>query len=344
MLNMIELLKYDRVKGMIEMIRGRIIPILVFVIIIAAAFAGCGDESAEVEGALLKMKMPGEDFIVTDMAYSQEKGLQISGFTESESHKITASAWNYGKDKEWEKGFEKAFSCEDGKEMEAQMFWSSDCGFVVPYTWKEGSAVSPKLEEEFYYVNPEGNVKKQHASGLSGINNLIFTSRGKAYWTDFTDFSLKRCDFLKEATPEEIKLSGVRKVSRIAYSGNYLYILGFEGDAALYDVKKEKELPCSETLLMLSKELFDTELAGNEFTFAPYIDENRKEVLYYIDHTGLWKYENGEKARLLDGEAEGFAENTYFTDMVVKDENTIFIKLFKSNDGLIEQEILQYSV
>ncbi len=322
--------------------RKRIIGIISFVFVIAAAFAGCGDESAEVKGTVLKM--PEEDFIATDIAYSQAKGLQISGFTKSESHKITASAWNYGKDKEWEKGFEKAFSCEDGKEMEAQMFWPSDCGFVIPYTWKEGSAVSPKLEEEYYYVNPEGDVKKLHADGLSGINNLIFTSREKAYWTDFTDFSLKRCDFLKEETPEEIKLSGVRKVSRIAYSGNYLYILGFEGDAALYDVKKEKELPCSETLLMLSKELFDTELAANEYSFAAYIDENRNEVLYYIDDTGLWKYENGEKKKLLDGEAEGFAENTYFTGMAVKDENTIFINLFKSNDGLIEQKILQYSV
>lgn len=118
------------------------------------------------------------------------------------------------------------------------MHWSSDCGFVIPYTWEVGEAGSPELEEEYYYVNSEGYIKKLHTDGLSGINHMVFTSRGKAYWTDFTEFSLKRCDFLQGKAPEKTPLSGVGKTSRIAYAGNDLYILGFEGDAALYDVKK----------------------------------------------------------------------------------------------------------
>jgi len=290
------------------------------------------------------LNIPEENFIITDLVYSQKRGLQVSGFTKPEPHKMTVSVWNHTDDGEWEREFEKNFNCDNELEIEGQIYWSLDSGFMIPYTWKTGSADSSNLKEEYYYVNRKGNLEKLPTKGFSGISNMIFAGEDRVYWKDFMEFSLKRWNCESGAVPKKVKLSGVKKVSRIAYAGDLLYVLGFNQDVALYNLKIEKEIPGSENLIMLAKDLFYTERAGNDFAFAPYIDENEKEILYYIDNTGLWKYQNGEKTRLISDDEEAFGENTFFTGIAVKDEKTIFINLFNSKDGVIKEEILRYDL
>jgi len=320
-----------RKKGIIGMIS---------VMVMAAVFTGCSGEEAGFKKTCLRI--PEENFIVTDLAYERERGLQISGFTKTEARKIAVSVWNYRDDEAWGRAFEKSFTCEEGKEIEGQIYWSSGRGFVIPYAWELDNDENSKLEEEYYYINREGELKKLPPREFSGISNLIFAGEDWAYWKDFMEFSLKRWNCGSEAAPEKVELSGVKKVSRMACAGDYLYLVGFDGNAALYDVKEEREITGSENLAMMAEALFDTGLAGNDFAFAPYIDENGKETLYYIDRTGLWKYQNGEKSRLIDGILEGFGRDTCFTAMAVKDEKTIFVTLFKSEEGIIKEETCRY--
>lgn len=94
----------------------------------------------------------------------------------------------------------------------------------------------------------------------------------------------------------------------------------------------------------MAKDLMEAGLAANEFAFTVYIDENKKETLYYVDYTGLWKYRNGEKEELISGSTADFDEETYFTNMAVKDENTVFIDLFTSREGLNYTETLKYDL
>lgn len=323
--------------------RKRII-VISFILVIAVSLASCSDEKNS-ESRKTILNLPDESFIITDLEYSQEKGLQVSGFTKAGPHSMTVSVWNYKDNGKWEQEFQKDFSCNPERKIEGQIYWSSNVGVIIPYTWTSDDTNSGELKEEYYYINTNGDPEKLRTKGLSGISNMVFTNKDEAYWRNFEKGSLKKWNFQQGTTPEEIKLAEVNLVNRIAYADDCLYILGFEGDAALYDVKKEQEIPCTENLMTLSEELFATDdIGGNEFAFVPYADEDQHEILYYIDNTGLWEYRDGKKTKLLDGIEEEFGEKTYFIDIVVKDEKTIFIALLRSDNGILTEDLWQYDL
>ncbi len=319
------------------------------IFIISVLFAACdgGNENEDAAVRKTNLNIPEENFIVTDMEYSKEKGLQVAGYRNSSDQAMTVSVWNYTDDEKWEMEFKKEFSCGENQAIEGQIYWSSNGGFLIPYTYELDNPASIKdleLKNEYYYINKRGTVKKISQDGIDGIDNPVFVGEDKLYWRNWLDFTLIEWNPKQNSAPQKVKLSAVQKVHRIAYAGDYLYVLGSAEDVALYNVKNGEEEQGSANLEQMAKDLMEAGLAANEFAFTVYIDENKKETLYYVDYTGLWKYRDGEKEELISGSTADFDEETYFTNMAVKDENTVFIDLFTSREGLNYTETLKYDL
>ena len=309
-----------------------------FALLFMTVVTGCSGGEKHVDAEWLEL--PEEDFIVQNLDYSKEEGLLVSGYTKPGAGTVIAATWTYH-DNKWNRVFQKKFSCDEKHEIECTVYGSSKGTFLSVYTWDTdddtSSVLDLKLDYEYYYVGPDGETEKVGPEGFAGIAEMLFTEEDDLYWVNYVTGKLSVWDPHKRENPVQIELSEVKKIHSQEYVGDYIFAVDFAADAIVYDTRAKTERTADENLMMLSRDLYDTELAGNDFCFAAFIDEDQNEIFYYADkENGVWQYRNGEKKQLLTGEEAGFTADTRFNDMAVKDEKTINLSLYKSENGIIE--------
>lgn len=324
--------------------RGKIYLTTACVILCLSCFLiGCtGQDEKNTKIIRTEIPYPAEEFVITNLVYEEDTGVQVAGFERTSPTEVMLSAWIYTEEKEWVRRFERRFFCNNKQRIEADMYWDSGQGFLLPYTWNEGDAMDDSLVYEVYYVSSNGETMALDESVFSSMSNAIFLPGRVAYWIDNPEFSLMRWNAVKNGAPKKIELTSVKQVDKMAYANGKLYILGFEGDATIYDITTEKELPASPSLTQCSEDVDLAGLAANEFIFGVFQGEET-ELLFYIDESGIYKYENGEKIQLLDGSSAGFGAEPRFDNIAVKNQNTIILDYFNIEGAEAELKLCIYT-
>lgn len=299
------------------------------------AFTGCSDGKDLCK--VTELNNPYEDYIITDLDYSDEKGLQVAGFQKNNASEILASVWSYDKNCEWIKEYEKIFTCSKDKQIEALIFWSDNSGFFVPYTWK---FESDPFEEKYYYVNSDGTEKRLKGKEFSCISYMNIIDDSNLFWVNYEDFFIRKWDGKQNNEPELLNLDNIKKARQISRAGNYLYVVGFDKDATIINTLTKKELMPTENLKFFCEDTYDSD-GGNESIFAVYA-EKTSEILFYANATGIWKYENGKKTLLLDSADAKFGTEVYFEDIAVENSKTIYISFLKIDNGIATSNIVRY--
>lgn len=304
---------------------------------IVLLLTSCNDKSEECR--ITKYSYPSESFILTDLSYSNEKGVQVAGFSKSSPNKIVANVYSYIDEKTWKEEYEESFDCSVDTQIEAQIFWSNKGGVIIPYTWKHAD---DPFEEIFYYVNPNGFSKEIENKEFTCISDMCFSNKNKIFWVNYEDFLLREWNSSNSKQPRIVKLTNVNSVNQIGYYDEYIYVVGFAGDSTIINTLDGKELPTTQNLENLSKDIFDSGISGNEFLFGVFKDQEASETLFYADASGIWRYKDGEKKLLLSGADAGFGTETYFTDIAIQNKKTIYIDFLRIENGVGISEMICY--
>lgn len=172
---------------------------------------------------------PVEDYVITDLNYSSERGLQVAGFEKITNNQITISAWTFENER-WQEQYKKLVECEEDRFLESQFYWANGEGFAIPYTWKH---VDDKFQEKYYHVFENGTEYRLLNDGFSYVTDMNLIDSENIYWINYEDFLLRKWNGIPNHNPSIVSLNNVKQVMQIDYQGERLYLLGYEGDALL---------------------------------------------------------------------------------------------------------------